>query len=49
MLKLGQVLNSRYQIQAILGEGGFGAVYKVLNDNLQRHCAIKDGKIPFAG
>lgn len=41
MLKKGQVLNDRYQIHAILGEDGFGAVYKVWDDNLQRHCAIK--------
>ncbi len=42
MLKKGQVLNNRYQIHAVLGEGGFGAVYKVWDDNLQRHCAIKE-------
>jgi len=42
MLKLGQVLNNRYQIHAVLGEGGFGAVYKVWDDNLQRLCAIKE-------
>ena len=42
MLKQGQILNNRYQIHAVLGEGGFGAVYKVWDDNLQRHCAIKE-------
>ena len=42
MLKKGQVLNNRYQIHAVLGEGGFGAVYKVWDDNLQRNCAIKE-------
>ena len=42
MLKKGQVLNNRYQIHAVLGEGGFGAVYKVWDDNLQRLCAIKE-------
>jgi len=42
MLKKGQVLNNRYQIHAVLGEGGFGAVYKVWDDNLQRPCAIKE-------
>jgi serine/threonine protein kinase len=44
MLKTGQVLNNHYQIHAILGEGGFGAVYKVWNDNLQRLCAIKENQ-----
>jgi len=42
MLKQGQVLNSRCQIQAILGEGGFGAVYKGWDDTQQRLCAIKE-------
>jgi len=42
MLKLRQVLNNRYQIHAVLGEGGFGAVYKVWDDTLQRPCAIKE-------
>ena len=42
MLKQGQVLNNRYQIHAVLGEGGFGAVYKAWDDNLQRPCAIKE-------
>jgi len=42
MLKPGQVFNSRYKIISTLGEGGFGAVYKVWDDNLQRHCAIKE-------
>ena len=42
MLKTGQVLNNRYQIQTTLGAGGFGAVYKVWDDNLQRFCAIKE-------
>jgi len=42
MLKTGQVFNNRYKIISILGEGGFGAVYKVWDDNLQRNCAIKE-------
>lgn len=37
-----QAVNNRYQIQATLGEGGFGAVYKVWDDNLQRFYAIKE-------
>jgi len=42
MLKTGQVFNNRYKIISILGQGGFGAVYKVWDDNLQRYCAIKE-------
>jgi serine/threonine-protein kinase len=42
MLKPGQVFNNRYKIISTLGEGGFGAVYKVWDDNLQRFCAIKE-------
>lgn len=42
MLENGQILNSRYQIKFILGEGGFGAAYKAWDDNLLRFCAIKE-------
>ena len=42
MLQTGQVFNNRYKIISTLGEGGFGAVYKVWDDNLQRFCAIKE-------
>ncbi len=42
MLKTGQVFNNRYKIISALGSGGFGAVYKVWDDNLQRFCAIKE-------
>ena len=42
MLKSGQVFNNRYKIISTLGQGGFGAVYKAWDDNLQRHCAIKE-------
>jgi len=42
MLQKGQVFNNRYKFISTLGQGGFGAVYKVWDDNLQRHCAIKE-------
>lgn len=42
MLQQGQILNNRYQIESVIGEGGFGAVYKVWDDNLQRFCSIKE-------
>jgi len=42
MMQKGQVFNNRYKIISVLGKGGFGAVYKVWDDNLQRHCASKE-------
>jgi len=41
-LPLNSILEKRYRIEKKLGEGGFGAVYKVWDDTLQRHCAIKE-------
>jgi serine/threonine-protein kinase len=39
---LGQVLNNRYRIEALLGQGGFGAVYKAWDLSLERACAVKE-------
>ncbi len=39
---MGQIFKDRYKIISTLGEGGFGLVYKVWDDNLQRYCAIKE-------
>ena len=41
-LSPGQSLIDRYRIVALLGQGGFGAVYRGWDANLQRPCAIKE-------
>ncbi|MEP7358734.1 MAG: protein kinase, partial [Anaerolineales bacterium] len=38
----GQVLNNRYRIDLLLGQGGFGAVYKAWDTSLERACAVKE-------
>ncbi len=41
-LQPGQVLNNRYRIVRLLGQGGFGAVYRAWDVNLNRPCAVKE-------
>lgn len=41
-LSTGQILHERYRIVKKLGEGGFGAVYRAWNMNLNGPCAIKE-------
>jgi serine/threonine protein kinase len=41
-LQPGQVLNSRYRIVRLLGQGGFGAVYRAWDANLNKPCAVKE-------
>jgi serine/threonine protein kinase len=41
-LQIGQVLNRRYRIDSLLGQGGFGAVYKAWDLSLERACAVKE-------
>jgi hypothetical protein len=38
---IGQVLDGRYQIEKILGEGGMGLVYKARHVSLGKPLAIK--------
>jgi len=41
-LETGILLNNRYRIVKLLGQGGFGAVYRAWDVNLSGPCAIKE-------
>jgi serine/threonine protein kinase len=41
-LTAGFMLNNRYRIVTLLGEGGFGAVYRAWDVNLNMSCAVKE-------
>src|SRR5512139_934551 len=42
LIASGQVVNGRYQIIRLLGQGGFGAVYLAHDLTLNRPCALKE-------
>lgn len=42
MLTSGHILQERYEIRRLLGQGGYGAVYEAYHLKLQRPCAIKE-------
>lgn len=41
VLRTGDVIDRRYRIQKVLGEGSFGAVYLVDDQHLHQQCALK--------
>jgi eukaryotic-like serine/threonine-protein kinase len=41
-LSTGQILHNRYRIVKLLGQGGFGAVYRAWDLNLNAPCALKE-------
>jgi len=41
-LSTGQILNNRYRIEDLLGQGGFGAVYQAWDINFEVPCAVKE-------
>lgn len=41
-----QVLHNRYRIVKLLGQGGFGAVYRAWDLSLQKPCALKENLDP---
>lgn len=41
-LSLGQVLHNRYRIVKLIGQGGFGAVYRAWDTALNQPCAVKE-------
>jgi hypothetical protein len=41
-LAIGQILNNRYRIVRLIGQGGFGAVYRAWDLSLKQPCALKE-------
>jgi len=45
-LSIGQIVDNRYRIVKLLGQGGFGAVYQAWDARLERLCALKENLEP---
>jgi serine/threonine protein kinase len=45
----GKTVGGRYQIESLIGFGGFGRVYKAFDPELERHVAIKLARSPHPG
>jgi branched-chain amino acid transport system substrate-binding protein len=41
-LSVGQIINNRYRIVKLLGQGGFGAVYQAWDTTFEAPCAVKE-------
>lgn len=46
--RVGEVINNRYRLEALLGDGGMGTVYRAYDQNLGRQIAIKFMHAHFA-
>lgn len=45
----GKTVGGRYQIESLIGSGGYGRVYKAYDPELQRHVAVKLARSPSTG
>ena len=43
-LSTGQILRDRYRIVKLLGQGGFGAVYRAWDTTFEVACAVKENR-----